>query len=313
MNRRAFLQRSTLAVAASVLVAQRTRAQAPVAAPATQPPPTVASKVRFTPVRENVGYATGRGGTIGWLADPQALVAVDAQFPETAQQFIDGLPGRGGREFDHLINTHHHGDHTAGNGVFRPVTRAIVAHANVPALQRGRAKAPGAETVADTTFTDQWRRDLGGETVAARHFGPAHTGGDIVVHFEKANVVHVGDLVFNRVYPVIDRPGGASIAGWIAVLEALRRTYPADALYLFGHGSARFGVTGTAADLDVMRDFLTALLAHTQREIQAGKTRDEIAALAEFPGFPDHLPAPGSPSRLPTDLGVAYDELTGAR
>ncbi|HLP02493.1 MAG TPA: MBL fold metallo-hydrolase [Opitutaceae bacterium] len=265
------------------------------------------------PLRGNVGYATGRGGTIGWLCDQHALVAVDAQFPETAQQFIDGLPGRGGREFDQLINTHYHGDHTAGNSAFRPVTRSIIAHANVPALQRGRSKTPDTETVADTTFTDQWRRDFGGETVAARHFGPAHTRGDIVVHFERANVVHLGDLVFNRLYPVIDRPGGASIAGWIETLETLAKTYPTDALYVFGHGTAQFGVTGTAADLGVMRDFLTALLEHTQREIRAGKARDEIVRLTEFPGFPDHRPAPGSTSRLPADLGVAYDELTAER
>ncbi|MFT3829797.1 MAG: MBL fold metallo-hydrolase [Opitutaceae bacterium] len=268
--------------------------------------------MRFTPVRGDVGFATGRGGTIGWLCNAQALVAVDAQFPDTARQFIEGLPGREGREFDHLINTHHHGDHTAGNGAFRPVTRSIVAHANVPALQRARSKAPDAEIVADTTFTDQWRRDFGGEVVAARHFGPAHTKGDSVVFFEKANVVHVGDLVFNRVYPVIDRPGGASIAGWIKVLETLARTYPADAQYVFGHGSAQFGVAGTAADLGVMRDFLTAVLEHTQREIRAGKSRDEIVRLTEFPGFPEHVPATGSTSRLPADLGAAYDELTTA-
>ena len=266
----------------------------------------------FVPLRGGVGYATGRGGTIGWLANADALLAVDAQFPDTARQFVDGLPGRAGRRFDHLINTHHHGDHTAGNGVFRPIAGSIVAHANVPALQRGRSKAPEGEVVADTTFTDQWRRDFGSEVVTARHFGPAHTKGDIAIHFEKANVVHVGDLVFNRLYPVIDRAGGASIAGWIEILETMARTYPADALYVFGHGSERFGVSGSAADLGTMRDFLSALLDHAQREIAAGKSREETVRLEVLPGFPDHAPT-GGRSRLPADLGVAYDELTAGR
>ena len=304
MDRRSFLQTSALAAAAGLLLPRRLAAQA---LPA--PPAPAAPAVVFTPLRGNVGYATGRGGTIGWLADPAALVAVDAQFPDTARQFIDGFPHRDGREFDHLINTHHHGDHTAGNAAFRPVTRSILAHANVPALQRGRSKTPESEVVADTTFTDQWRREIGAEAITARHFGPAHTKGDIVVHFERANVVHVGDLVFNRVYPVIDRPGGASIVGWIERLETIARTYPADTLYIFGHGSAQFGVTGTAADLGTMRDFLTALLEHTRREMRDGKPREEIVKRTELPGFPDHAPVAGANSRLPADLGVAYDEL----
>ncbi|MBK8478007.1 MAG: MBL fold metallo-hydrolase [Opitutaceae bacterium] len=319
MNRRAFLVRSSLLAAAGFAPAHRLLAQAAPAGPvAASPNPAPAAAaptatVTFTPLRGGVGYATGRGGTLGWLANAEALVAVDAQFPDTARLFIDGLPGRGGRLFDHLINTHHHGDHTAGNGVFRPVAKSILAHAAVPELQRSRSKTQEKEVVADTTFTDLWRRDLGSETVTARHFGPAHTKGDIAVYFEKANVVHVGDLVFNRLYPVIDRPGGASIAGWIGVLETMVKTYPADATYIFGHGSARFGVSGTVADLGTMRDVLTALLEHTGREIKAGKPREEIVKLQELPGFPDHAPAAGASSRLPADLGVAYDELTAGR
>ena len=52
----------------------------------------------------------------------------------------------------------------------------------------------------------------------------------------------MGDLMFNRIYPVIDRPGGASIRHWVVVLEEVAKTYPADAIYVFGHGNAKFGV-----------------------------------------------------------------------
>ncbi len=315
MNRRSFLQHSAVALAAGLLASRRLAGQTPALAPVSAPTGSSAAapRVEFVPLRRGVGLATGRGGTIGWLADANALVAVDAQFPDTAATFVEGLPGRAGRRFDHLLNTHHHGDHTAGNGVFRPIAGSIVAHANVPALQRGRAKAPESEVVADTTFTDQWRRDFGSETVAARYFGPAHTKGDIVVHFEKANVVHVGDFVFNRLYPVIDRAGGASIVGWIGVLETLAKTFSADALYIFGHGTAKFGVSGSATDLGAMRDFLTALLEHVQAAIRGGAPREVIVKLQDFPGFPDYAPAAGATSRLPANLGVAYDELMAGR
>lgn len=323
MNRRAFLVRSTLSAAAGALVAPRLfAADATPAAPATPaagtaPAPAPAAsaiaptpKVEFKPLRGDVGCAFGRGGTIGWLANADAVVAVDSAFPDVARQVVEGLPGRAGRSFDFLINTHHHGDHTGGNGTFRPHARSILAHANVPALQRSRSRNPDAEVVADTTITDRWRRDFGSEAVEVRYFGAAHTKGDIAVHFEKANVTHVGDLMFNRIYPVIDRPGGASIAHWIAVLDEVAKTYPADTIYIFGHAGGKFPVTGAAADLAVFRDYLTALLAHVDGLVKAGKTKEEIAVSPQLAAFPDHHD-PSPRSRWSSNLGTAYEELTG--
>jgi len=320
MNRRDFLLKSGAAVSLGLLARVPLAAQTPAAgsgpaataAPVRMPPPVT----EFRRLRGNVGLFTGRGGTIGWLAAPDALVAVDTQFPDTAEIFLQGMPGRAGRTLDAVINTHHHGDHTGGNAVFRPVTKTIVAQANVPELLRARAEADqrplDPAMVPDATFVTDWRRDFGAETIAARYFGPAHTRGDIAVHFEKANVVHLGDLVFNRIYPVIDRPGGASIRGWIGVLEKLTQTYPADAIYVFGHGHQNFGVTGGHRDMLVFRDYLAALLAHVAGEIKAGKAKEEIMRLENLAGFPDlHVP-PGRGNRLPSNLSVAYDELTSA-
>lgn len=308
MHRRHFLQRTALgtAWAATGLATTPLIGQTP---PATPNPPFTPT---FVPLRRGVGFFTARGGTMGWLVNKDAVAAIDAQFPETAARFLAELPGRAGRRVDLLINTHHHGDHTAGNKVFQPETNRIVAHENVPALQRQRAEQAGtldAQVYADTLFGDTWRTDLGDETVSARYYGPAHTKGDIVVTFEKANVVHLGDLMFNRVYPVIDRPGGASIQAWIRTLGAIAVDYPADALYLFGHGGPRYGVVGTRADLLILRDYLQTLLDHVRRQIAAGTTRDTLLKLDQLPGFPEfHQPLP---NRLAANLGVAFDELGG--
>ena len=164
------------------------------------------------------------------------------------------------------------------------------------------------QTYPDTTFTDVWRRDFGTEIVTAQYYGPAHTSGDVIIHFERANVVHLGDLLFNRLYPVIDRPAGASIHGWIGRLEEAVKTYPADAIYVCGHGHKKFGVTAAQGDLLVMRDYFAAVLEHVQQQIAAGRTKAEIVTLENLPGFPDfHAPRP---NRLAVSLGVAYDELT---
>ncbi len=240
-------------------------------------------------------------------------MVVDTQFPDSATVCLAGLPGRGERLIDVVMDTHHHGDHTGGNGVFKPVSRTIVAQANVPGLMRATVK-PGSEdkqTYPDTTFPESWRREFGSETVTASYYGPAHTGGDVIVHFEKANVVHLGDLVFNRIYPVTDKAGGCSIRGWVDRLETAVKTYPADAIYICGHGNPKFGVTGGHAEIQLQRNYLSALLAYVEKAIAAGKPKTEIVALENFPGFDDlHAPLP---NRLQGNLSVTYDELTAKK
>ena len=317
MTRRDFMIRAGAAASLGLMGRKTAWAESPPSPPApatrTVPvrPPTPVTE--FKPLRRNTGIFTGRGGTIGWLVNPDALATVDTQFPDTAAIFLAGLHGRDGRLIDAAINSHHHWDHTAGNKVFKAAAKMLVAHKNVPKLQLAdfeRSRRPDEPVLADTLFADVWRKDVGDEVVSAQYFGPAHTGGDIVVYFERANVAHVGDLVFNRIYPVLDRPGGCSVRGWLKALEDVAATYPKDVQLIFGHGRQQFGVTGTLADVAAQRDFFTALLAHVEQEMKAGKARDEIVRLTNLPGFPDYF-ADDQTSRLPGNLGAVYDELSG--
>jgi glyoxylase-like metal-dependent hydrolase (beta-lactamase superfamily II) len=318
MKRRDFLVRSSLLASAGLMTRASLSAQAAAKSSAQAaeraPLPGAPTVTEFKALRRDVGIFTGRGGSIGWLASKDALVAVDTQFPDTAATFATGVPGRGARKFDVVINTHHHGDHTGGNPVLKPIAKTIVAHANVPKLQFAAAEKANTldkQVYADATFPEVWRREIGGEVVLAQYHGTAHTTGDVIVLFEKANVVHMGDLMFNRLYPVIDRISGGRIKGWIAVLEEAAKTYPADAIYIFGHGSAKFGPTGTRGDLLVFRDYLSGLLDYTQKKIAAGEAKEKIMALENLPGFADfHSPLP---NRLSANLAVAFDELTDKR
>lgn len=302
MNRRDFLLGSSIALTAGFVSSNRSLAQTASVSGALG---------SYGVIRSNVGYFSARGGTIGWLLNSTAVVAIDTQFPDTAAAFAKDLPGRGGRHFDFIVNTHHHGDHTGGNSTLRDITRSIVAHANVPELMQLRAKQDNRlvdpKSVPDQTFVESWTQAVGDEVLSAHYFGAAHTRGDIVVVAERANVIHVGDLMFNRIYPVIDRPGGAGIRGWITVLEKIAARYPSDTVYIFGHANPKFGVTGSRADLLVFRDYLSGLLDYTRTQIRAGKTKPETVALENLPGFPDFHQS--LPNRLGQNLGVAYDEL----
>jgi glyoxylase-like metal-dependent hydrolase (beta-lactamase superfamily II) len=271
-----------------------------------------AAQAVFTPIRRNVGFFTMRGGTIGYLVNPGAVVVVDSQFPAEGKACLEGLNERSGsRPVDFLINTHHHGDHSGGNLSFRGAAKKVVAHvkADEHMRQPPGGQPPADQLFPDTTFPDRWSADVGDERVVARHYGRAHTSGDAVITFERANVVHMGDLMFNQRHPVVDRAAGATIRGWMTVLDRTVRDHASDTVYIFGHSNTGLPVTGGAGELTRFRDYMGALLAFVESQVKAGRSREEILAardpLAGFESFGRFGQAG------PRDaLTCAYEEVT---
>lgn len=275
----------------------------------------------FTPIRRDVGFFTMRGGTVGWLVNRSGVAVVDSQFPAEATVLIEGLKTRSnGKPVEFLINSHHHGDHAGGNPSFRGVAKHVVAHtqadqhmrrapgAQPPAPQPG-APAPPEPLYPDTTFTHSWTGKVGDEQIVARHHGRAHTSGDIVVTFERANVVHMGDLMFNQRHPVVDRAAGASMRNWMRVLEHTVQGHARDTIYIFGHGNTGLPVTGNSADLLKFRDYVGAVLAFVESQVKAGKTREEVLAMRDpLAGFESFGRFGAASARDP--LTVAYEEVT---
>jgi cyclase len=273
------------------------------------PAPTAAPvAARFEALRNNVGVFIGRGGTIGWLVAPDGVAVVDSQFPDTAATALAGLKQRSTRAIDFLINSHHHGDHTGGNQVFRPAVGKIVSQARVPGLMKTvaiAAKTEAGQAYPDTTFDQTWSTKLGAETIALKYYGPAHTGGDIAIHFQNANVVHMGDLMSSIRHPRVDRPAGASVKGWISVLEGVAKDHSTDTIFIAGHAKAGTPVTVWRQDLLAFRDYFTAVLDYTRKAISAGTPIDEFVKNAKLPD--DFTDYEGTPENT---LRAAYDEIT---
>ena len=302
-DRRQFLTTSSLALAGTAftrvpLFGQPTQPQAP-------------PQTTFTDIRRNVGIFTGQGGTIGWLANSEGAIAVDAQFPATAKICAEGLQKKSPKGIQLLINTHYHGDHTGGNSAFRPLVKQIVQQERCAKLHRETTEKAGTaaqQAYADITFGESWSQELGDEKVWGYYYGPGHTGGDAVIVFERANVVHMGDLMFNRVHPRIDGPSGASIKNWISILERVAKRH-GDATFVFGHAKQGQPVTGPAKELLYLRDYFSAALQFVQKGIGAKQSKEEIAKATELPGFAEHV-ASGTVLTLAGVLNSAYDELT---
>lgn len=263
---------------------------------------------KITMLRNDVGIFEERGGTIAFLLSKKGIVVVDSQFPDQSKHLIDELKKLSENPFKLLINTHHHGDHSGGNISFRGIVEHVLAHENSKINQEKSAKQNKSEDkqlYPDQTYTNTWCQKVGKEKICLYHFGPGHTNGDSFIHFEHANIIHCGDLLFNRRHPYVDRGAGASIKSWIDVLNKALDKFDKQTMYVFGHAATGYKVTGTADDLNKFRDYLGNVLTFTEAEIKAGKTKEEFLKATAIPGS-DEWKGDG----IQRPLGAAWDELT---
>jgi len=263
---------------------------------------------KITMLTDTIGYFSEKGGTILFYLSKKGIVVVDSQFPDTAQHLIDELKKKSEKPFRLLINTHHHGDHTSGNIAFKGLVEHVLAHANSLTNQTNAAvknKTEDKQLYPDQTYTDTWCEKIGKEKICLHYFGAGHTNGDSLVHFQHSNIVHMGDLVFNRRHPYIDKTAGASIANWIVLLDKAVQTFGKDTRYICGHAAKDFPVEVKSDELKLFSDYLGNVLRFTEAEIKAGKTKEEILKAKEIPGSPEWK---GDGIERP--LTAAYVELT---
>ena len=302
MNRRSFIQNTALTFGALTLAQQKifsslfTGSKGRAAAP-----------YLFHMMTDKVGVFTERGGTIGFLIDKKGMVVVDSQFPDTAPHVISELQKKDDAGIKYLLNTHHHGDHSGGNIAFKGLAKHVVAHKNSKKNQERVAitnKNLDKQLLPDKTFSDTWSKNMGDETVTMHYFGAAHTNGDSVIHFESANIAHMGDLLFNRRHPYVDRSAGANIRNWIRVLHDILREFDKNTTYIYGHSADGYNIVGKSDDLKKFSDYLEAVLKFTESEIKAGKTKDGFLKTTSFPGQGEW-----KGDGIVRPLGAAWDEL----
>ncbi len=245
---------------------------------------------KITMLTDKLGIFEEKGGTIAFLLSKSGIVVVDSQFPDQSKHLIDALKKKSENPFKLLINTHHHGDHTGGNISFKGMVENVVAHENSLTNQMATAKQNKSEDkqlYPDLTFNYMWGRNIDEEKIRMHYFGAAHTNGDSFVHFEHANIVHCGDLVFNRRHPFVDRTAGANMKSWIEVLDKGLNQFDSKTKFVFGHAGTGYTVQGNADDIKAFRDYIGNVLKFVDTEIKAGKTKEEVLKATIIPGGED--------------------------
>jgi glyoxylase-like metal-dependent hydrolase (beta-lactamase superfamily II) len=242
------------------------------------------SKVEVVPEKlaEGVYMLTGEGGNIGVSVGEDGVFLVDDQYAPLTERIKAAVAAISSKPIRFLLNTHWHGDHTGGNENLGKAGVVVVAHENVrkrmsveqfiEALNR---KVPPAAKAAlpIVTFTDAVTFHINGDEIQGVHIPPAHTDGDTLIRFTRANVVHMGDCFFNGRYPFIDLSSGGSFEGVIAAADRVLALADAGTKIIPGHGPA-----ADKAALQAYRDLLATVRDRVKPLVAAGRSLDEVKA-----------------------------------
>src|SRR5580692_2169459 len=243
----------------------------------------------------DVTMLSGPGGSVVVLSGPDGKFVVDSFVAPAWPRLKEALDGLGNAPVKCVIDTHWHFDHADNNAPLHATGATIIAHENtkkrmseahdLPVLYRGPDGALAGlhfdpspvEALPQQTFASSCKLQANGETLVLQHVPPAHTDTDIYVHFEKANVIQMGDLFFNWMYPYIDPSTGGKITGMIAAADKILSLADNNTKIVAGHGPL-----GNKADLTKFRDMLVTSSDRVVKLKSAGKSAQEAVAEKPF-------------------------------
>jgi glyoxylase-like metal-dependent hydrolase (beta-lactamase superfamily II) len=239
-------------------------------------------QVRSQKVAEGVYMLQGAGGNIGLSIGDDAVFVVDDQYAPLTPKILAAIAQLTNKPVRFVLNTHWHGDHTGGNEHMGQAGALVVAHDNV---RRRMSSQQVLEFFHDTvppspagalpviTFSDTVTFHINGDDVQAFHVANAHTDGDAVIVWRKANVVHTGDVYFASRFPFIDLGSGGSIDGLIAAVDVLLTLGDDNVKIIPGHG----GLSDRAA-LREYRAMLKTIRDRVSQQKKAGRTLAQTLA-----------------------------------
>src|SRR6266481_5417391 len=253
-----------------------------------------AAPIQTQRLADNVTMLSGPGGSVVVLNGPDGKFVVDTFVAPAWPKLKQALDALGNAPVKYVIDTHWHFDHSDNNAQLHAAGATVLAHENtkkrmsephdLPVLYRGADGALAglhfdpspAEALPQQTFATSYQLQANGETLALQHVAPAHTDSDIYVHFQKANVISMGDLFFNGMYPYIDPGTGGNIGGMIAAADKILSLAGTDTKIVPGHGPL-----GNKADLMKSRDMLITPRDRVEKLKSTGKSA--LEAVAEKP------------------------------
>jgi len=246
-------------------------------------------EIKTTKLSEHVYMMEGAGGNLGVSAGDDATFLIDDQFAPLTEKIQAAIAKLTPKPVRFVLNTHWHGDHTGGNENLGKAGAVIVAHENVRTrmgseqfieLMKMTEKPSPKGALPIVTFASSVTFHLNGDEIRVFHVPKAHTDGDAIVHFVKSDVVHMGDVYFNGMYPFIDTSSGGSIRGVISACDRALAIVGDATKIIPGHGPL-----SNKAELKAYRDMLAGAAERIGKLVAEGRKAEDIVAAnptAEF-------------------------------
>lgn len=252
-------------------------------------------QVKTIPITTGLYMLQGAGGNMAVSVGSDAVFVVDDQYAPLTRKILTAIEAITPNPVRFVVNTHWHFDHTGGNENLGLAGAVVYAHENVRRrLSAGQfiealnaqipPASPGALPVV--TFKDAITFHLNGDSVSSVHVAPAHTDGDVIIHFAKSNVIHMGDTFHNAGLPFVDLSSGGSIHGIIAAADKALAMSNASTRIIPGHGPL-----ADRARLKVYRDMVVALRDRVRTLLSTGKTVEQVLELNIGAAYAKEFPA----------------------
>ena len=267
------MTKATWALGAVLSVATSAFGQAP-AAPAAAPQQDFSKvEIKTTKLTDSFYTLEGSGGTIGILAGPDGVFMVDTQYAQLTDKIVAAIKQVSTRPIRFMVNTHVHPDHTGGNENFAKLGVTLLSSDQLRTrLGSGARPAPPA-ALATVTYDGPVTVHMNGDDVQLVRVRSAHTDGDTMVKFVKADVIMSGDFYRQIGYPFPDRNNGGSVQGLIDGLKQMADAAGPNTRIVPGHGTVV-----NKAEVLAHRDMAIAVRDKVVAMVKQGKTADEIVA-----------------------------------
>jgi glyoxylase-like metal-dependent hydrolase (beta-lactamase superfamily II) len=210
----------------------------------------VTAQLEKTQLVPNVTVVSGGGGNSGIIVGEKAVLVVDTKTVKNSEGLYTIVKEIAGTKPIIVVNTHYHQDHVGGNHFYKGSK-----------IYTGSYPKDFLQANIDTAnwptnfVSDSLLIDLGDENVLLYQVGRAHTTNDLVVYLPKHRILFSGDLIFNKINPVVMEKSGANISQWIAVLDRLLDNWSSGTV-VPGHGPV-----GDKAIVAAMHDYFTDMTA----------------------------------------------------
>jgi glyoxylase-like metal-dependent hydrolase (beta-lactamase superfamily II) len=298
-------------------------------------PPAPPAGIETIQVKPNFWVIFGGGANVAVQTGEEGIIVVDSGSAENADKVLAAIKAISSQPIRYIINTTADPDHVGGNATLAAAgislnpnafnagneNAAILAYENVlmrMSAPTGSASPFPVETWPTETFTGKFKSMyLNGDGIQVIRQPAAHSDGDSIVFFRRADIIVTGDVLDLRHFPVIDMAKGGTIQGEIDALNrllelaipAMPLVYKEPRTYLVpGHGRI-----SDHAEVVEYRDMVTVVRDVIQTMVDKGMTLEQVKAANPTQGYRKRYGTDTGPWTTDMFVEAVFKGLTPAR